>query len=362
MPNNLFINFNYFKMKKILSFFSVLSLIFVAVSCDPTVTPEDPTSSQDSTVFVQAAAGYYGTDYSTAYNYYVQLATDMEVDADGNFTSAGELVGLDLYSATEELEAGTYTLSSGTYAAGTFDAEYSGWAVLDSAANVTTYGIASGTVVITKSGDTFTFKVNLVDSANNVRIGTYTGTLTVYDNTSSDEDLYAYEPTTPTTQNLVIPSDSIAVQNYGDYYGTGTDDMYVQMATVAGDFIALDMFAPTGSTELPVGTYTFAQTGAAGTIYPGYLYASTYPIGSFAMNASGDIFWLQSGSVTVAKSASVYTITVAVQSYYGSTINATYSGSFTVVDATSAVAPAKASKKLIKKTAQPQKIKIGVRR
>ena len=361
MPNNLFINFNYFKMKKILSFFSVLSLIFVAVSCDPTVTPEDPTSSQDSTVFVQAAAGYYGTDYTTAYNYYVQLATDMEVDTDGNFISAGEVVVLDLYSATEELTAGTYTLSSGTYAAGTFDSGYSLWAEVDSTAAVTTYGIASGTVVITKSGDNFTFKVNLVDSANNVRVGTYTGTLTVYDNTTSEDDPYTYEPTTPTTVDFTVPEGGVSIGNWGDYYGTGTDNLYVEMVSSTGD-IVLELFAPTGTTELPVGVYDFAATGVAGTVLPGYLYESTSPIGSFAATATGDVFWLQSGSVTVAKSGDVYTITAATQSYYGSTVTITYTGSVAITDETSSSVAAKAAKKLVKKTAQPQKITMKARR
>lgn len=291
--------------------------------------PPPVDNKTDSLIFTTATAGYYGTEYSDAYNYYTQLATAMQIDSMGNYASAGQVVTLDLYSVDSVLTEGTYTLSSGTYAAGTFDVEYTKWYEFDDKGEYVEFGIKSGTVNVAKSGENYVFTVNLVDSLDKVRTGYFTGNLVVQDQTGGSSDDYAGEPETPTQATLTIPSDSIAASNYGDYYEAGTDNISLEMWDENGGYIALELFTETGATALPVGTFNFGTTYEANTLLPGALFWGIFPTGSFAA-VNEDYFWLEGGSVTIALTDNVYTITVAATSHFGSTINATYTGAVTL--------------------------------
>ena len=312
-----------------------VSLLIFAASCEkeqPITPPVD--NKTDSLIFATAAAGYYGTQYSEAYNYYTQLATAMQVDSAGNYASAGQVVTLDLYSVDSVLTEGTYTLSSGTYAAGTFDVEYTKWYEFNDKGEYVTFGIKSGTVEVAKSGEKYKFTINLVDSLDQVRKGYFFGNLMIYGSN--------LEPMTPTQTTLTIPSDSIAASNYGDYYEVGTDNISLEMWDANGGYIALELFTEKGATSLPVGTFNFATTYAANTLLPGALFWGMFPTGSFAA-VNEDYFWLEGGSVTIALTENVYTITVAATSHFGSTINATYTGAVTLetVETEAAAAPAR---------------------
>ena len=320
-----------------------VSLLIFAASCEkeqPITPPVD--NKTDSLIFATAAAGYYGTQYSEAYNYYTQLATAMQVDSAGNYASAGQVVTLDLYSVDSVLTEGTYTLSSGTYAAGTFDVEYTKWYEFNDKGEYVTFGIKSGTVKVAKSGEKYVFTVNLVDSLDKVRTGYFTGDLVVQDQTESTGDDYAGEPETPTEATFAIPSDSISASNYGDYYEVGTDNISLEMWDANGGYIALELFTEKGATTLPVGTFNFGTTYAANTMLPGALFWGMFPTGSFAA-VNDNYFWLEGGSATIALTENVYTITVAATSHFGSTINATYTGAVTLetVETEAAAAPVK---------------------
>src|SRR5574344_1573151 len=288
-------------MKKIFSLVAGVSLLIFAASCEkeqPITPPVD--NKTDSLIFATATAGYYGTQYIEAYNYYTQLATAMQVDSAGRYASAVHVVTVDLYSVDSVLTEGTYTLSSGTYAAGTFDVEYTKWYEFNDKGEYVTFGIKSGTVKVAKSGEKYVFTVNLVD-------------LVVQDQTESTGDDYAGEPETPTEATFAIPSDSISASNYGDYYEVGTDNISLEMWDANGGYIALELFTEKGATTLPVGTFSFATTYAANTLLPGALFWGMFPTGSFAA-VNEDYFWLEGGSVTIALTENVYTITVAATS------------------------------------------------
>lgn len=328
---------------------AVMSLLVFAASCKKE-KPDNPQT--DSLIFTNAIAGYYGTEYSEAYNYYTVLATEMEVDSNGYYASAGEAVTIDFFSADSVLAEGTYTLSAGTYAADTFDVEYTKWYEINDAGEETEFGIKSGSVTVSKSGEQYVFTVNLVDSLDQVRTGYYRGALLVEDQTSgggNGDENYAGEPQTPTEVTLTIPTDSIAASNYGDYYESGTDNIYLEMWDANNNYIALELFTAKGATTLPVGTFNFATTYAANTILPGSLFWGIFPSGSF-VSVGENLFWLEGGSVTIDLTGSTYTVTVAVTSHYGSTINATYTGTvqLEMVDGSTEPAPAKKMGKSVK--------------
>ena len=338
-------------MKKLFSLVAGVSLLIFAASCEkeqPVTPPVDNTT--DSLIFATATAGYYGTENSEAYNYYTQLATTMQVDSNGYYASAGQVATLDLYSVDSVLTEGTYTLSSGTYAAGTCDVKYTKWYEFNDKGEYVTFGIKSGTVKVAKSGEKYVFTVNLVDSLDKVRTGYFTGDLMVQDQTESTSDSYAGEPETPTQATFAIPSDSIAASNYGDVYEIGADNISLEMWDQNGGYIALELLTTTGATTLPVGTFNVATTYAINTLLPGSLFWGMFPTGSYAATNEA-YFWLETGSVTIALTENVYTITVAAASHFGSTINATYTGAVTLkpVETEAAAAPAKNFAKSVKK-------------
>ena len=322
-------------MKKIFSLVAGVSLLIFATSCDPTTPPEDnSTPPEGYTHLTDGRAVFYGTEYTETYNYEISLATDMEVDEDGYYASAGHTVTLDLYSADSVLAEGTYTLTAENYDAGALHVEYTNWSDINDNGESMEYGIKSGTVEVAKSGEKYKFTINLVDSLDQVRKGYFFGNLMIYGSN--------LEPMTPTQATLTIPSDSIAASNYGDYYEVGTDNISLEMWDANGGYIALELFTEKGATSLPVGTFNFATTYAANTLLPGALFGGMFPTGSFAA-VNEDYFWLERGSVTIALTENVYTITVAATSHFGSTINATYTGAVTLetVETEAAAAPAR---------------------
>lgn len=310
------------KMKKLVYALSLVAAVAVlATSCkkDETVTPEEKPAT--GVVFVDGYASFYGTDYSEANNYSLVLYTDMTTDDDGYFNSKGSAVQIDLYTEDTVLTAGKYTLSAGTYEAGTFDVEYTIWVEIDDNGDQTAYGIQSGTVTLAVNNGVYTIDIQLTDSLGNARTGKFEGELGIYD---ERENPYEYEPTTPTELTIAAPADSIDILNYGDIYETGTDNMTLLLWD-DNAAVSLELFTEAGATSLPTGTYTFAEDGSAMTLLPGELVYGLFPSGSYASTEDA-VYWLSEGELNINKTDDGYTIAGTLKSHFGSTITINYTG------------------------------------
>ena len=341
-------------MKKIMYALTLVAAVALATSCEKEKEPGNENPVDNAIQFVDGYISFYGTDYSETNNFNIVLYTDMTTDEDGYFNSKGQAVQLDLYTTDTVLVSGKYTLSTETYEAGTFDSEYTAWYEIDDEGNQTTLGIKDGVVELSINNDVYTINISLTDSLDSVHVGKFVGALEIYD---ERENPYAYEPTTPTALTIAAPADSIEVKNYGDYMETGTDNLSI---TLWDDnySVVLSLFVESGATELPVGTYTFATDYSAMTIEPGEWFYF-FPVGSYAGNDEV-MFWLVDGSVEVAKTDDVYTISGELKSYYGTTIKVNYTGAVTVLTAeTESEAPAAkvARKANVRSAAKPLKLR-----
>lgn len=341
------------KMKKF-KFMAALCIAALSfVSCDP-ATPDDPTPNPDSTesiALTQAMYFYYGADladFGITYNdidaYFATDGITFDLES-GAITGTGTYLNLGyVFTNDTTISAGTYTLDTISMAANTFLSA----SIVTYAESVVTvaYEAVSGTVVVTDDSIKFSFTLE----NDSVITAYYTGTPAYYDYAEEEgtDDAFSYEPTTVTTLNETYTT--AQATNYGDM-GTGSDLLDLVMENDA-TFSELYVFLPTGTgTTLPAGTYNIADTYAVNTVLASAGWDSDYEydVPSFLGVYTGtdgyynDTYYFVSGSLTVAVADDVYTITLAAMSYYGSTINATYTGALTVEDGpTSAVAPAAA--------------------
>jgi len=317
-------------MKKFFSLVAGVSLLFFTVSCDPKDPNIDnntevvvPTAPDDSyIIFNSVNATNYGTEYGDgqSYNYALQFSTDYnyETDEDGNITYLTDGIDLfvDLYFSEDKISAGTYVVDT-TGIAGTIGIEYS--AAYKYTANSTEEEellFTNGSVKIEVSGNRYTYTINMITTDGDTIKGFYTG------------DMYiGGECLTPTTLTVEAPSDSIYAINYGDDYEMGSDEIVLQIWTDK-EAVAFDINLENGTTEIPVGTYSVDTTYAIGTLSEGYsfdFFGYTFPTGTYAETIDSYLY-ATTGQLVVTKVDNIYTLVANLETAYGSTIKATYTG------------------------------------
>ena len=157
-----------------------------------------------------------------------------------------------------------------------------------------------------------------------------------------------YEPTT--TGEYAATFDYCDMNNWGDYYGDGTE--YVDMTLTGTEWYAIfGLCAPLGSGVEAYGTYTVKDGYTDWTAVPSpggdndYDYASFVATGMDASGAYSIAYYVASGTVTVAEDG----IKFDVVSHYGSKIKGEYKGTVTIADkSTPQYAPAMTDKGRVK--------------
>ena len=91
------------------------------------------------------------------------------------------------------------------------------------------------------------------------------------------------------------------------------------------------MNAANGSETLPAGTYEAAIVTSNEQVAPGQIIAGNIAlykngVGSYAVLSDTEALWITDGSLNVQVANGVYTITGTLTSYYGSTVNVSYTG------------------------------------
>ena len=160
----------------------------------------------------------------------------------------------------------------------------------------------------------------------------YEGKLVFIDESPNEDDNYQYEPTTASTLNWNLTS--AEVLNYGEA-AAGIYMFGVTLENSNNQMISLQLF--TASTTDINGTYPITKETAVNTCMasPGFDGQYIYPSFAATITSDGYVdvpYYLVSGNVTISATG----ITVSSLSYFGSTVNATYTGSYTITNATNA--------------------------
>lgn len=189
---------------------------------------------------------YYGTQYSSAYNYFV-VVSDAGLKG-GNNKANGSYYYFDFYSNVAPtgdnhvLPNGTYTLDlNNTYAAGTIADESSYYCMMDANGGYDKVAYYS-LVTVTVTDGCFDAEITMIDG-------------TVHHVVYEGELLAAPSNVLTTLIKDASFNDStaeITVTNYGDIYGIGKNNIYVaikcSLRNGVNDFFGFDLLSDAGAT------------------------------------------------------------------------------------------------------------------
>ncbi len=231
---------------------------------------------------------------------------------------------------------GDYAWAEG-YGSMTVSAENSYWRPFDESGTFTSEAAAFTAGTFTVAADKLSFVGTNSEGAVNVA---YSGSYTFKDNTSQGGGAADYEgePTEKTTYTETLPLG--AITDTGDFYQSGTKDLFAffKNSETATKVLLADFFISLSSTTFTPGTYTINNTKAEMTM----LASQGWPQGAQSWQASSfyaegttntqgglnieKIYFIVSGTATVTANK----LEIAAKSYYGSTINITYTGDMTL--------------------------------
>ncbi|MDR0830279.1 MAG: InlB B-repeat-containing protein [Prevotellaceae bacterium] len=295
---------------------------------------------------------YWGNSNSqNMHNFELRLCAD-GVFVDGVFRGAGEAYIFNLYAPSAEpaqekgyiIPEGTYNydvyntnekFTFSKYASGIFRANNAGEG---GTKNPTTFNVnyTEGTVTITKraNGD-YVLKVAVTgDDGKTYRLR-YQGDLRGH---SRDFNKESIAITTNLTKSYSVHTSS----NYHDTYEMGAD--YVDFLIRGNnEFLRLAFLLTPNSETLPAGELSIIKHTTQFSAVPFVEASGGWPSGGeqpSTFKAGNDIYFLQSGTVKIVavadnpatedvNEAATSTVTVTAKSYFGSTINVTYTGLLT---------------------------------
>lgn len=319
---------------------------------------------------------YFGTSETTVPNYYITL-TSLPLDDEGYVPQEAEAYCFDLYSnasvgSTIVVPNGTYNFDADdTTTANTFGNYYSCYFPAYENALYFTAG------VITISDNKLVANVTTEDGK--VHNVTYEGSLVCEDysdyteeegGNSGDEsgsggsggpdDYYYSNLTEDYSFNISVGNSYGYADFYGDCYGLGLNNFYIDLYEdgVSGNGldIFIDILTTATATDI-VGTYTpyYTSESEEYTFVEGYADEEGYLGGSWIATvedwyiADGPLAPLALGSVTIAATSQedVYTVTLNCTDDAGNAITGTFTSTLEFTDCTEevAAAPAKVSKK-----------------
>ncbi len=236
-------------------------------------TPEDapqPEPAYDFEFEAGAINGaYYGTEYSTAYNYFIMLSESGTAHA--NDTSVTHYrfdiysnIGCDTDPAT--LPLGTYTVDTDdTFAANTCSLSYSAHVIAENGTFSGVNYFESGTITITENR----IEAKIVDMKGQTHHVVYEGPLQIgFEQIELGDVEFNYDAAI------------IVAENYGDLYEVGCDNWYIyayeqydeETYEPSGHHFGIELFIDTAAENL-TGVYTLAEDEMedySGTFLAGY--------------------------------------------------------------------------------------------
>jgi len=112
----------------------------------------------------------------------------------------------------------------------------------------------------------------------------------------------------------------------GHFFNASTENVWLQLANMYGEWIAVDMLVPNGNNKLVAGTYTFNPNGATA---PAYTFVNN-DYTSYAHDIDGNRLRMTAGTVKVSITGTgdnaVYTIAIDCSLENGGSVKGTYRG------------------------------------
>ena len=317
-------------------------------------------------------ADYYGTDYSSTYNYFV-IISDATVDEEGYLPEGAVAYCFDLYSNTSwsacggSVPTGTYTFDAyDSTAANTLGNEYSYCFPADGGE----YAYTAGTVKV----GTNRIEATLTLSNGEVHHVVYNGSVYSddfsesgdggYDDGGSDDggDYYAYSNLTSNYSfNLSGSNVSMSISAYGDWYEVGCNnywiDIYENGSTLTGVYLSLDLLTNSDANSLS-GTYNPSYSVSSSyekTYVEGAMDEEGYLYGCWVLTLVNDDFTdssiyapMYDGTITISKSGDKYTINYNCTDDAGYKVTGSVNASYEVYDYSDEYsAPAKSARKVV---------------
>ena len=291
---------------------AVLGLAVASCKPEPEVSPlkievSDITGEGATVTVTCSTTDYFYWDvalpedlaaYANPYEYWVNESMITEEYYNENAEAFAQYYGINSY---DEIKA-MYLLTTED----TYDYE------LDSETEYVVYAF--------RLNEDLTLKSTLIDTVH----------FTTLEGPSEEEIYYQLEPTTPVTLDMTATQS--AAYAYGNFYNETASNFGVMLANAANQVLVLDISAANGSTTLPAGTYTVANPTDITAIGAGQMLAgnamlySQYNAGTYAVLSDTEALWIVNGTLNVQVADGVYTITGKLTSYYGSTVNVSYTG------------------------------------
>lgn len=224
----------------------------------------------------EAVCEYYGnmfTGRDGEHSYYFMLSDN------GWDTPNAKVYKFDLFAqAPEDIDnptviPGTYTLGKrGETKEMTFSPEFSSFGTVnESGTEYIGYAIQDGTLEITQDGSDYNCRATLTDGDGKVHSVIYYGPIKVYNYYEPLPDFYSN-----LEEDVKINFDGVEIDAfyYGDYYGFGTYNWYLDIKTplFEGDsfIIELNQSEDNFAGGIAEGVYTVSKNGEASTFLPGY--------------------------------------------------------------------------------------------
>ena len=351
-------------MKKIYYFFTLLvcsAMLFV--SCEKPEKSEN--KNETATQLTDLVEAYYSSEFvsGVSNDYWCSFITeDIVIDAEGNPMGTGEFVYIEIFPAivNNNFPAGEYAFAEEP----TDGYAWAGWEwdlgadmgyeegiylipqgsfayVIEDDDLVATKYMLSGSVKISGTPEEAELFVDATFADGSKSTYYYKGKLAFedYDNPGGngggdEEELsWDYEPTTAGEYTATF--DYCEMNNWGDYYGDGTE--YVYLTLNGTEWYAIfGLCAPLGSGVEAYGTYTVKDGYTDWTAVPSpggdneYDYASFVATGMNGIGAYSIAYYVASGTVVVAADG----IKFDIVSHYGSKIKGEYKGTVTIADKT----------------------------
>lgn len=331
-----------------------------------------------------ANATYYGDQYTpgTADNFFFFLS-DLGFDADGYPAANGHYYRFDIYSEIVDttngitLPDGTYEFDlTDSYAVGTFTNEYSMYFAIDEYGEDYTETSYYSAGKLVKEGNKITAEVVINGATHTIE---FEGDIVIYDATATedpDQPVDPEDPEDPTPGEsystltgdveLNITNAAYALEYYGDYFSTDTDNwmlyIYEDAETMDGAFIMLDFLNDPYADDI-AGTYV-ADNGDATyeqyTYFPGYVDGEDmYGVWYTEMVEGVEITALApiaDGEIKIECEGDVYTITFDCVDDAGNKITGTVVAN--PIDYSATALSAQPAKKNVVKRVNHDKVKI----
>lgn len=186
------------------------------------------------------------------------------------------------------------------------------------------------------AGESYTVYIFGYEGVPTTALTKYTFTYSGSGSDSGDDSGDGEYTTTTLTGDVALSIASVEAYYYGDYYDIGTNNWEMGAFNAAGNEFVITEFFTALNQSTPEGSYTLSgNAGDAGTAYTGEFDEEGYILPTYyrKYDADGnisDLALIASGSFSMSKSGSNYTLTLNLADIIGHKVTGSYTGAVKV--------------------------------